>query len=149
MRLSRFDTDRTISFIPPDGEFDLMSYRLTSNVRCAAVISCVSQPCRSSRSSSSSPALSATRTAASNTQSRRVTPAPAHRQLTRAHQAQSQFKRRSTANNVEIFVPVPADADTPEFKVTVGTVKYAPEKSALIWSIKQFPVRRRAARARC
>ena len=32
VRLSRFETDRTISFIPPDGEFDLMSYRLTSNV---------------------------------------------------------------------------------------------------------------------
>ena len=32
VRLSRFETDRTISFIPPDGEFDLMTYRLTSNV---------------------------------------------------------------------------------------------------------------------
>ena len=28
VRLSRFDNDRTISFIPPDGEFELMSYRL-------------------------------------------------------------------------------------------------------------------------
>ena len=27
VRLSRFDNDRTISFIPPDGEFELMSYR--------------------------------------------------------------------------------------------------------------------------
>jgi AP-1 complex subunit mu len=33
VRLARFDADRTISFIPPDGEFDLMTYRLTSNVR--------------------------------------------------------------------------------------------------------------------
>ena len=29
----------------------------------------------------------------------------------------AQFKRRSTANNVEIFVPVPDDADTPKFRV--------------------------------
>jgi AP-1 complex subunit mu len=27
VRLARFDNDRTISFIPPDGEFELMSYR--------------------------------------------------------------------------------------------------------------------------
>ena len=30
---SRFDNDRTISFIPPDGEFELMSYRLNTHVR--------------------------------------------------------------------------------------------------------------------
>ena len=29
VRLSRFETDRTISFVPPDGEFELMSYRLS------------------------------------------------------------------------------------------------------------------------
>lgn len=32
VRLSRFETDRTISFIPPDGEFELMSYRLNTQV---------------------------------------------------------------------------------------------------------------------
>lgn len=34
VRLSRFDNDRTISFIPPDGDFELMSYRLSTQVRC-------------------------------------------------------------------------------------------------------------------
>ncbi len=34
--------------------------------------------------------------------------------------ASSQFKRRSTANNVEITIPVPEDADTPKFKVCGG-----------------------------
>ncbi|KAF8368852.1 apm-1 [Pristionchus pacificus] len=33
VRLSRFDAERTISFIPPDGEFELMSYRLTTQVK--------------------------------------------------------------------------------------------------------------------
>merc|ERR1712070_529702 len=32
MRLARFENDRTISFIPPDGEFELMSYRLSTQV---------------------------------------------------------------------------------------------------------------------
>lgn len=33
VRLSRFDNDRTISFIPPDGEYELMSYRLSSQMK--------------------------------------------------------------------------------------------------------------------
>lgn len=33
VELSRFENDRTISFIPPDGEFDLMSYRLNTQVK--------------------------------------------------------------------------------------------------------------------
>lgn len=36
VRLSRFENDRTISFIPPDGEFELMSYRLNTQVRFAS-----------------------------------------------------------------------------------------------------------------
>jgi AP-2 complex subunit mu-1 len=33
VRLNDFDATRTISFIPPDGEFELMRYRSTSNVK--------------------------------------------------------------------------------------------------------------------
>ncbi|XP_072347160.1 AP-1 complex subunit mu-1 isoform X2 [Scyliorhinus torazame] len=33
VRLSRFENDRTISFIPPDGDFELMSYRLNIHVK--------------------------------------------------------------------------------------------------------------------
>lgn len=33
VRLSRFESERTISFIPPDGEFELMSYRLTATIK--------------------------------------------------------------------------------------------------------------------
>lgn len=33
IRLSRFESDRTISFIPPDGEFELLSYRLNTQVK--------------------------------------------------------------------------------------------------------------------
>ncbi|KAG5460211.1 MAG: Mu homology domain-containing protein [Olpidium bornovanus] len=32
VKLGRFDSDRTISFIPPDGEFEMMRYRTTENV---------------------------------------------------------------------------------------------------------------------
>ena len=32
VRLGKFDSDRSISFIPPDGEFELMRYRSTTNI---------------------------------------------------------------------------------------------------------------------
>jgi len=32
VRLGKFDSDRTISFIPPDGDFELMKYRSTENI---------------------------------------------------------------------------------------------------------------------
>ncbi len=41
--------------------------------------------------------------------------------------AKTQFKSKSIANNVEIFVSVPTDVDSPVFKSNVGTVKYVPD----------------------
>jgi len=108
VRLSRFDNDRTISFIPPDGEFELMSYRLNTHVKPLIWIESVIERHPNSR-------------------------------VEYMIKAKSQFKRRSTANNVEIIVPVPPDADSPKFKTTVGSVKYVPEQDAIIWSIKSFP----------
>lgn len=34
VRLSKFDVERTITFVPPDGVFELMSYRITENINC-------------------------------------------------------------------------------------------------------------------
>ena len=39
---------------------------------------------------------------------------------------------------MEILVPVPEDADSPRFRTNIGSVHYAPEKSAIVWKIKQF-----------
>ncbi|KAK9388783.1 Mu homology domain-containing protein [Lipomyces mesembrius] len=107
VRLSRFENDRTISFIPPDGEFELMSYRLNTQVKPLIWVDCAVQMHAGSR-------------------------------IEFAINARAQFKRRSTANNVEITIPVPDDADTPKFRTSVGTVHYAPEKAAIVWKIKHF-----------
>ncbi|KAK2703403.1 AP-1 complex subunit mu-1-like [Artemia franciscana] len=108
VRLSRFDNDRTISFIPPDGEFELMSYRLNTHVKPLIWIESVIER-------------------------------HAHSRVEIMVKAKSQFKRRSTANNVEVIISVPQDADSPKFKATVGSCKYAPEQNAVIWTIKSFP----------
>lgn len=49
MRLARFENDRTISFIPPDGEFDLMTYRLTTHVKPLIWVEAVVEPHSHSR----------------------------------------------------------------------------------------------------
>jgi len=107
VRLSRFENDRTISFIPPDGEFELMTYRLNTQVRPLIWIEAHVEP-------------------------------HSHSRIEYMIKAKSNFKRRSTANNVEIIIPVPSDADSPSFKTTIGTVQYVPDKDAIIWTIKQF-----------
>lgn len=42
VRLNKFDTERLITFIPPDGEFELMSYRVDTHVKplikCTATV---------------------------------------------------------------------------------------------------------------
>lgn len=45
----------------------------------------------------------------------------------------------STATNVEIELPVPADATNPNIRTSMGSAAYAPEKDALVWKIKSFP----------
>lgn len=107
VRLSRFETDRTISFIPPDGEFELMSYRLNTHIK--PLIWIESHIERHARS-----------------------------RVEIMVKVKSQFKRRSTANGVEIIIPVPRDGDSPKFRTGVGSCKYAPEISAVIWTIKSF-----------
>ena len=107
VRLSRFENDRTISFIPPDGEFELMSYRLNTQVKPLIWVECIVENHSGSR-------------------------------IEYMLKAKAQFKRRSTANNVEISIPVPEDADTPRFRTNIGSVHYAPEQSAIVWKIKQF-----------
>jgi AP-1 complex subunit mu len=87
VRLSRFENDRTISFIPPDGEFELMSYRLSTQVKPLVWVEASVESHRGSR-------------------------------VEYMVKVRGQFKRRSTANNVEIYVPVPDDADSPKFRVS-------------------------------
>ena len=53
--------------------------------------------------------------------------------------ARSQFKERSAASSVEIILPLPADAITPTVRTSQGKAEYVPEKSALVWTIKNFP----------
>lgn len=41
VRLNKFESERVISFIPPDGEFELMSYRLDTHVKPLIWVECI------------------------------------------------------------------------------------------------------------
>lgn len=104
VRLSRFENDRTISFIPPDGEFELMSYRLNTQVKPLIWAEALIETHSGSR-------IEYVVKVRSN-----LSPSPATRSSS-CRQVKAQFKRRSTANNVELYIPVPDDADSPKFRV--------------------------------
>ncbi|KAF8571264.1 hypothetical protein P879_01198 [Paragonimus westermani] len=63
----------------------------------------------------------------------------AHSRMEYMVKAKAQFKRRSTANQVEIHIPVPSDVDSPRFKTTMGSAKYMPETNMVVWTIRSFP----------
>lgn len=114
VRLARFDADRTISFIPPDGEFELMSYRMSAQ--------------------HIKPLIAVEATVTNHTESK----------LEFTVKAKSQFKVRSVANGVEILIPVPPDVQRPNFRVSLGSAKYHPDKEGIVWSISQFEAMKEA-----
>ena len=50
----------------------------------------------------------------------------------------SNYKEKSIANNVDVYVSVPDDVEHPHFRTASGNVTYVPEHNALKWSLKQF-----------
>lgn len=112
VRLAKFENDRTISFIPPDGSFELMSYRLNTQVKPPIWVDAIIEQ-RPTR-------------------------------VDYVVKARTQLKPRAVANNVKIYIPVLPDVVSPNFKCTSGKAKYAPDKDAIVWSLKQFKAGRDA-----
>ena len=102
-----FDNERIIQFIPPDGEFELMSYRLDLQLR---------------------PLISVDVTIAANSETR----------IEYTVKAKTNFKNRSVANNVQIFIPVPLDIQNATFKTSNGSVVFLSDREDLLWTIKRF-----------
>lgn len=107
VRLGRFENERLVTFIPPDGEFELMSYRLDAKVKPLFSVDVIVEE-------------------------------PSDTKIRFLIKVKSNYKEKSIANNVDVFVPVPDDVEHPHFKTATGNVTYVPEKNALRWSIKQF-----------
>jgi len=100
-------SDDVIKFIPPDGEFELLSYRLSANIKPLFLVEAIVE-------------------------------SHAHSRVEYLVKIRSQYKQRSVANNVKVIIPVPPDADSPQFKASIGTVQYNPGQNCILWTIRQF-----------
>jgi len=110
VKLDKFESDRTISFIPPDGDFELLSYRVAMEEggKPPIWVDCTIE---------------------------RWSPSCVEYLI----KVKAQLKRKQTANDVEILIPVPDDADTPKFKTSVGYAQFKPARSAILWHVGSLP----------
>ena len=103
----KYENERIIEFIPPDGQFELMSYRLDMQIK----------------------PLISVKVDINNISETRIE---------YTAKAKTNFKNRSVANNVNIYIPVPLDIQNATFKTTSGSVVYLSDREDLLWSIKRF-----------
>ena len=103
----KYDSQRIIEFIPPDGEFELMSYRLDMSIK---------------------PLISVKVEILNISETR----------IEYVAKAKTNFKNRSVANNVSIYIPVPLDIQNATFKTNSGSVVYLSDREDLLWFIKRF-----------
>ena len=109
VRLARFENDRTISFIPPDGQFDLMNYRITTPHQTAAV--------------------------GGGERRDRADRGGVHGEA----QDPVQGATERDGGGDQAAAAAAADATSPEVKCGLGAVTYAPEQEAMLWKIKTVP----------
>lgn len=108
VRLGKFDKDRAITFVPPDGAFELMKYRTTEGVKIPfEVISPLVKEHSDSRTEF---------------------------QVT----VKSKFDQELTGKDVEVIIPVPKNTASAKIIVQHGKAKYFPNRGAIIWKIKKF-----------
>ncbi|ODV86686.1 hypothetical protein CANARDRAFT_174751 [[Candida] arabinofermentans NRRL YB-2248] len=108
VRLSKFESEKLISFIPPDGEFELMNYRVHSNTLRPLFI--IDYKLKNH----------------SNTR------------IEIMLKVKANFKNKIIANKLEIRIPVPEYLDSPKFHYNKGSIKYIPGESVLIWKFKKI-----------
>lgn len=118
VRLEGFDTDRTISFIPPDGEFELMKYytpsapftlidpdpryRSTTNVNLPLKVI---------------PTINEIGTT----------------QVSYLVSIKANFNNKLNATNVVLKIPTPLNTTQVDCKVPIGKAKYVPAENVIVW----------------
>jgi AP-2 complex subunit mu-1 len=98
VRLGRFDRDRSITFIPPDGVFEVMSYRVSSNVNLPFKITPV------------------------------ILEYAEDNRIEYSVKVRSIFEHSNFGNNIIIKIPCPSNsAQVKIFQAGVGKAKYEPD----------------------
>lgn len=108
VKLSKFEADKVISFVPPDGVCDLITYRVHSEVLKPLFL--IDYKFKNH----------------SNTR------------LEIMVKIKANFKNKVSANKVEVKIPVPADIDSPKFHYQKGKLKYIPSDNYIRWKFHKI-----------
>lgn len=113
VRLSDFNKDRTITFIPPDGVFDLMSFRVTENVIIPFKVYCniIETPM--------------------------IDNPHVPQNVDLDLNIKALFDRLLYAQDVVIKVQIPKNSTNVKTHTNMGKAKHEPEKSSIVWRIKK------------
>lgn len=118
VRLNDFDATRTISFIPPDGEFELMRYVLLNSFEV-----CTHSLVRYRSTSNVKLPL-------------RITPTVTEigtSQVQYSVTVKAIFNTKLSATNVVLRIPTPLNTTTVDCKVATGKAKYVPAENMIVW----------------
>ncbi|KAJ4488267.1 Mu homology domain-containing protein [Lentinula aciculospora] len=109
VRLNDFDADRSISFIPPDGEFELMRYRATSNIKLPLrVIPTVTE-------------IGTTKVVSYD-----IT-------------LKTTFSPKLSATNVVVRIPTPLNTTDVDVGILgTGKAKYVPAENVIVWKLARL-----------
>lgn len=124
VRLTEFDSSRTISFIPPDGEFELMKLVL-SNCNVEFILNIL---CRYRSTSNVKLPL-------------RIIPTVTEvgtTQVTYIITVKANFSNKLSATSVVIRIPTPLNTTTVDCKVQNGKAKYDPAENVVVWKYVQL-----------
>eukprot|EP00754_Rhynchopus_humris_P025901 Rhum_TRINITY_DN14977_c4_g1::Rhum_TRINITY_DN14977_c4_g1_i1::g.131955::m.131955/K11826/AP2M1; AP-2 complex subunit mu-1 len=109
VRLGKFESNRSISFVPPDGSFQLMKYRTTENVN---------PPFRLNHPHYIMQGKT---------------------RIEIQFKLKGVFASRLNGTGVVVKIPCPKNTASCKITVGAGKAKYEPEHSAILWRIKRFP----------
>lgn len=114
VRLSDFNKDRTITFIPPDGDFELMTFRVTENIIIPFKVYCniIETP---------------------NVDNPSVPQA-----IDLDINVKALFDKQLYAQEIVIKVQIPKNATGVKCHTNIGKAKHETDKSAIIWRIKKI-----------
>ena len=108
VRLGQFDEDRSILFVPPDGEFELMRYSV-SNLSLPFHV----HPNIVERGQPST-------------------------RVVYDIKLESKFNQAMYAQDVQLAIPTPCNANTCNVKVNHGKIQYEPTRKCMVWKIKKL-----------
>ena len=108
VKLSKFDNNRSISFVPPDGEFDLVKYRTTTDVHLPFTITPMIQEYKGAN------------------------------KMNMTVNIKGDFESKYLATAVVISIPIPTTAAKVSVSSKSGKAKYKAGQNNVIWKMKTF-----------